>query len=361
MRAGVNHGLAWIALVAVAITATGAASEPQEQEGQNQWVPSLAITGGATLQNQSGTEHSVRVDSGAGTTTELRPSLRGDDRAVSPFMGGALELMTPALSLPGSPRFFATAEALSLFASSRQIVNEGTPGQLAGPEINSLPAKEETDQYYLFDTHTGQPALSTGPRPPRREFFADEARGQGSNLIAQVDQLAFGIKAGVSFSFSFSGRQLRIKPSVGWMQYEIDTKGILVNPTCMGTSPASGRCTTTYDAPGDPTPHPGFMRGTRLIADDTGVFDGVGPGIDLEMDTGRFGPIGTSLFVGLQSYYIPGDRDIDFRAARTFDDQISQVAPAGPETERAEWHFRAAPWVHRGSIGIRFQWLGSGE
>jgi len=355
MRAGVNHGLASIAFAAVAITATAAASDPQLQESLGQWVPSLAITSGVTLQQHTGNQISRRFDGGTNTTSVLRPDQNGEDRAVSPFVGGAFELMTPALRLPGSPRFFAAGEVLPTFATERLIVNQGQPSRISGPEANSVLAVEETDRFYLIKTTTGQPDTVTGPRPPRREFFADEARGQGSRMVAQVEKLAFGAKAGVAFAFSAFGRQMRVKPSVGWIEYKVATKGYLVHPTCLP------RCTNTYDGPGDTTPNPGFLRESILRARDSGTFDGVGPGLDLEMDTGRFGPIGTALFIGIHSYYIPGDRDIDFGASRTYNDFIAQQSPAGPETESVNWHFRVNPWIHRGAVGVRFQWLGSGE
>ena len=42
-------------------------------------------------------------------------------------------------------------------------------------------------------------------------------------------------------------------------------------------------------------------------------------------------------------------------------DGIVYQKDLGPETESVAWHLRVNPWIHRGAVGIRFQWLGSGE
>ena len=45
------------------------------------------------------------------------------------------------------------------------------------------------------------------------------------------------------------------------------------------------------------------------------VFNGIGPGLELDLETGRFGPIGTSLYLGLYSYRVLGNRTLEFRTA----------------------------------------------
>ena len=73
------------------------------------------------------------------------------------------------------------------------------------------------------------------------------------------------------------------------------------------------------------------------------------------MDTGRFGPIGSSVFLGARAYYILGDRSFSFGTSETYDDEF------GMDTAVANFEVEVAPWIVRASVGIRFQWLGSQE
>jgi hypothetical protein len=97
------------------------------------------------------------------------------------------------------------------------------------------------------------------------------------------------------------------------------------------------------------------LRDTRLQASDTGRFNGIGPGLDLEMDTGVLGRFGTSIFVGGRAYHILGDRKVELEATQSFPDQ----GPGLPMAEtRAQWSFDADPWMYRVFVGFRVQWLG---
>jgi hypothetical protein len=99
----------------------------------------------------------------------------------------------------------------------------------------------------------------------------------------------------------------------------------------------------------------GFLRETTLAASDSQRFNGIGPGVDVEMDTGRYGPLGVSLFMGGRAYAIVDDRTISFGAEETFDDQVG--------TDRAVGRFEVEVdrWIYRAHVGIRFHWLGNEE
>jgi hypothetical protein len=73
------------------------------------------------------------------------------------------------------------------------------------------------------------------------------------------------------------------------------------------------------------------------------------------MDTGRFGPIGSSVFLGARAYHVLGDRSISFSTSETFDDEF------GMDTAVGNFEVEVAAWIVRASVGIRFQWLGSRE
>ena len=117
------------------------------------------------------------------------------------------------------------------------------------------------------------------------------------------------------------------------------------------------RCTDVY-AP-NPTPPPddvligpGFVRETILTGSDSRVFNGIGPGLDIEMDAGRYGQVGVSLFLGARAYRVLGERTIEFSSSQSFDDQL------GMDTATATWEVDVNPWVYRTHVGVRFQWLG---
>jgi len=227
-----------------------------------------------------------------------------------------------------------------VFAPERHLTDEGQASRISGPEVNSVLAKQEDSTHFTIP--------KTQPRGT--PFAETDAKGQGMRSNTQVDQLSWGAKVGASYSFEYRGRQMRVKPSLAWYHFKVAAKGYMVHPDCN----PEGQCTNIYQPNGTLTSE-GFLRESIIKASDSGVFDGVGASVDLEMDAARFGPVGTSLFIGLGGYYIPGDRDIRFRASRSFDDEL------GSDSHTAEWQTRVAPWIYRGSIGVRFQWLGESD
>ena len=297
------------------------------QVGEDRWVPSLAITSGITIQQQRGFAYSELV---SGTNPVfLRGAVEGNDLSVAPFVGGSLEVMTPALAIPTRPRLFVSAEILPTFASSRDLALEGNPTCVRGPEPDAPCARDE-------------------PAGWRRTPFNEEsANGEGTRTSAKIDTLVFGANVGVAFPVQLGDRQIRIKPSLGWIHYEVEASGRVVDGACDPTS----RCTDVTPFPG--TTFDGFLRETILTASDSRRFNGIGPGLDVEIDTGQFGSLGVSLFLGGRAYYILGDRRISFSTSETFVDQIG--------TDRAVGRFEVgvASWMLRAHAGLRVQWLGS--
>ena len=315
------------ALFPIASLATdgGELEESAKQAGEDRWVPSLAITSGVTIQKQEGFMNSVLFEDGSPTSIPLRGFVKGNDTAVSPFVGGALELMAPALPIPTRPRLFVSGEILPTFASDRDVALEGDPGCVRGSEPDVPCARDED-----------------GSRV--RGFGEDAVNGVGSSTSAQIDTLVFGASLGVAFPLQFGKRQLRIKPSIGWINYEVEAEGFVVDAAC---DPVT-RCT-------DVGPTPGFLRETILSGSDSQRFNGIGPGLDVELDTGRYGPLGVSLFMGGRAYAIVDDRTISFGATQTYDDQL------GMDVAEAQFEVEVDSWIYRAHVGIRFHWLGDEE
>jgi len=302
----------------------GEPSERARQAGEDRWVPSLAIASGVTIQQQDGTVNSFQFEDGSTTPTTLRGVVDGDDLAVSPFVGGALELMSPALAIPTRPRFFASGEILPTFASNRSLAIDGDPGCIRSPEPGAPCARDQV----VFT----------------RTFSEAGANGQGSRTSAELGTLVYGATVGVAFPLQVGKRQLRIKPSFGWINYEINAEGFVSDAACSPTD----RCVTVGATPG-------FLREVILSANDSQRFNGIGPGLDIEMDTGRYGPLGVSLFLGGRAYAIVGDRTLSFATSQSYDDVL------GMDVAQAQFEVEVDPWLYRAHVGIRFHWLGSAQ
>ena len=334
MRAAVNfvaHTCAALALLTAfpvhrAAAQDGGRLAGSGQDGGDRWVPSLAIIGGVTVQDWSGAVESeicrgCPIPDPLAREEPLRDPATGSDLDVTPYIGGNLELMTPELPIPSSPRLFVGGEVAAAVGVSRILAQEGEPGTIESP----------------------LPEAGSG----NRGFSEDTALGQGSETVAQLGNVIYGANAGVAFPFELYGRALRLKTSFAWIRYEIDVEGLVVDAECQPVPPGRTECN-------DNLPN-GFLREIRLQGSGSGTFDGIGPGLDIEMDIGRFGPLGTSLFAGARFYYILGEREIAFGDSQPYDDQL------GTDQTRARWSFEADPWIYRLGLGLRFQWLGSGE
>ena len=86
--------------------------------------------------------------------------------------------------------------------------------------------------------------------------------------------------------------------------------------------------------------------------------------LELELEAGQYGPIGVSVFGLFNTYRIVGDRDVTFSDTQTYPalppapDPGSNPNGLPADTYTATWTFSTSPWLFRGAIGIRFEWLG---
>ncbi len=337
MRAPVNRFTALFAgaaLLAAASTwpspASAQAVEPGgavRAAGEDRWVPALGLTSGVTFQQQDASVSSRNVTTGA----PLRPPDSDSEWAVSPYVGGGLQLMTPTLPLPGRPRFFAGGEILPTFAASRDIAKEGDPSALKLPFID-----QDGD---------GQ----TDPE----EFPESAIGGVGSRTTAEIKTLVWGASAGIAFPFEVRGRHLRVKPSVGWIRYKIDIDGQVVS-TAKEVPP------TPNPSPDPMNPVPPFdpdIREINLSGSDSLTLDGIGPGLEVEMDAFRWGEFGVSLYLDSHAYRVLGKRSVGFSTAQSY----PQLGVLPPATYSANWSFEADPWMYRAGVGVRFHWVGAGR
>jgi len=300
-------------------------------DGEDRWVPSLAITSGAVFQRQAGIADSESLVDMTPPPVPLGGFVDDDDFVVAPFVGAGVELMAPALPIPTRPRFFVSGEILPTFGSDRNIAVDGDPGCIKGPERDAPCTRDET--------------------VPRAQVFDEaSANGKGSETTATIDLLVFGASLGAAFPVELGTRRLRIKPSFGWLSYEVDAEGTVVDAECLPVVRVGpnlvGGCANTVSGPG-------FLREITLTGSASRRFHGIGPGLDIEVDAGRLGPVGASLFMGARAYKVLGNRTIAFGAAQTYDDLL------GTADTSAQFEVEVDPWLYRAHVGIRFQWLGS--
>jgi hypothetical protein len=346
VRPTVNTLVVWIAVAALdaSFPIAASAQDPQRADragrdgeaGDDRWVPSLAATSGILLQPQDGSVDACLFANPADATgdcpapgsTPLRPSSSDNDLAVAAFVGANLELMTPALPIPTRPRLFLSGEILPTFADDRNLAGEGDPTCVKGPEPGDPCARDE-DPLNPRDTAYGQ----------------NEANGQGSVVTTSYDTLSFGANLGVAFPVRAGERRLRIKPSFGWLSYEAVVSGKVVDATCNPTN----RCTDVLNQ------GPGSLRETILTGSDSRRFNAIGPGLDVEVDTGRFGPLGTSIFLGGRAYRTLGDRTIEITTTQVYP---NDGLPLANQAVSARWDAEVGAWMYRLGVGLRVQWLG---
>ena len=320
---------------------------PDRESGDDLWVPSLAVTSGVLLQNQDGSLDACLFANPAdatgacpapGSVALIGPngqsySGSGTGLAIAAFVGPEVELMAPALPIPTRPRFFLGAEILPTFAADRNLAGVGDPTCVKGPEPGDVCATQEI----------------LGP-PRDTAYGQDVANGQGSVVTTTYDTLSYGADLGVAFPVDAGERHLRIKPSFGWLSYEVEVSGRVVDATCNPTN----QCTPVQQNPGGPI-LPGSFRQTILTAHDTKRFNAIGPGLDVEVDTGHYGPLGTSLFLGGHAYYTLGNREIQITDTQVYP---QDGLPLAGQAVSARWDAEFKPWIFRVGVGLRVQWLG---
>lgn len=360
MRDAVNRIVVWSAsvLFLYLLAAAPAAGQTSKDGLFGGWIPSLGVTAGALFQNQDSSVESMCAVGGYGFPPSvgnctgfangiptpgpgpapLRPSDSGSDTAVAPYVGANLQLLTPEIPVPTRPRFFVLGEVLPTFATDRKIAGEGNPKGVEVP--------------------TNVTGLNAGlPKPPT-QFFQNEFLGVGSATLSTYDTWAWAAGAGLAFPFELYGHRLWLKPSVGWLQYEMQVEGTLEqglkDDTTTTAGPNTRQCTFLPNAT---FPTSASCSGISLSGSQSKRFNGIGPGLELELDAARWGPVGASIYIDFRAYKILGNRDVTFSAdsGNTYNTATGRI-PA--DTYTADWSFSVDPWMFRGGLGVRFSWLG---
>ena len=196
----------------------------------------------------------------------------------------------------------------------------------------------------------------------------------------------FGAAVGVALPFEMFGRKLMLKPSFGWVRYQVDVSGVALR----GIKP---QVDTSQNNPPALRPLP-VVRYVQLFDSATPTYNAIGPGLELEMEVHQVGPVETSLFLDAHGYRVVGSRKVklsDTTSRSCGTDPIAIAAPPGqpvqPGVQRflcsltnpfpgvggtvqpnqfgpgegvysADWSFKVDPWLYRVGLGLRFRWTG---
>ena len=273
----------------------------------DRWIPALGFSVGFLTQDgeSSSTSSLVLGPAFDPTPQQIRPDDSGSGALLGATFHGSFELSTPALDLPGMPRAFGHVGITGILSSSKNINQEGSPGQLTDPAA--------VDPFATINSE-------------------DDILGQGSATEAETEDIMFRAGLGISIAIPLMDRELRIKPSFEYMREEITVHGIVSR--AVATEP--------------------IVRGiddTRLIslkAQKTEVYHGIGPGIELEADAARGGDFVWSVFMGGQAWYTLGDRDVQM---------VADDLPDPGYGENATFEYEKEEWAFHVGVGIRVRWL----
>ncbi len=283
------HLITTAACLFVLLSSTASAERSSSGDESHRWVPSIAITTGMLVDGARGEVEST-----------LRPSDSASNDRLALWLGGSLEMMTPAWEpLGGRTRFFVHGGLEGNFGLERDVAKEGAPGPFIAP---------------------------TTPR------FGDDALVQGQGSAARVEPTGFQASAGVGFSITFdtAWRRIRVKPSFEYLYEELDISGVV------------------HRAVSDDPAIPSFIFFVLSDSEEK-AFHGIGPGLEVEADVGRAGPFEIALSVSGSAYKILGDRDVE----------LTSMDPTA--TESATWRYRKNEWSYRSYVGLRFRWAPDGK
>jgi hypothetical protein len=245
----------------------------------------------------------------------------GADTSVAPGVGASLELMTPRL-FDGflDPRVFAHGDVSLAFGFERNLAGQGRPGPFAVPPHAQV--QDDLEELSI--------------------------PGQGSRARWQLDGTVYSAGGGIALTFKLLERTFRIKPSFEWTQVEQDFIGVTRRAVKL-RSPAYPRASYPSGIPPEGAPlDPSAFREISLTHVETKSFDAIGPGLELEADTARLGPILSSLYVSGRAYHFMKSLDTTLTATNEFG-------------ETATWTFEPERWMYRVGIGFRLRWAPEAE
>ena len=301
--------LVYISVAAALLRASAAWCQEEGNTELERWIPSFGFEAGLV----GGQANGFLVSNRRPVDDQVAPPgpfpgtpFEGDGNLIDPITLFTGELMTPGLGsiggvdIPGHPRLFAHGDVGIDFSSKVILAKEGSPGELTFPPISG----------------GGGPSVG----------------GQGTETTLQRNMLLARAGLGVAFTTDLFGRRFRVKPSFEYLRERVQAEGLMKH--------ALGE---TID------------QVIELHNREEQTLNNVGGGLELEMDTVRFGPFVLSLFVNGQVYDLVDEREIDLASppGSTRAD-CTNVASPNPA---ACWDVKLNSMTYSGAAGIRFRFF----
>lgn len=271
------------------------------------WVPSLGFNFGIEFQDASASGATSDILGppvdpevpGLPVNNPLSPPSSGETGVSIPSLSGVFELMSPSL-FDGwvRPRLFGRIGVGVDLAATIRPAASGDPSPMAPP--------------------------------PNVNFFREnDIVGQGNEAELAVKPLEVTASMGIAFEREFEGRAIRVKPSVELIRRTFEASGAVNRAVQI----AGGLNITSLSS----------VRLEELRTQNEETFYGIGPGLEVEFDAIRRGPIIISAYAGAAAYHYLGDLEFGIAATNEFG-------------ESANFDFEVDEWSFRGNVGFRFRW-----
>ena len=253
------------------------------------------------------------VDSQVGDArgvSSARGEIDGDGTVLTPLIGLEAEILTPPLaSSLGRPRLFIRGGVTRAFDAERIIAKEGAPGAIDIPVI-------DPDMDGIQDQ---QPPITA-------------VGGRGTRFETQVQP--WGFMAGVGLAFEVAAltngaRRVRVKPSIEYRRERFQASAFLGAVQSIDNSELCPCRSANLEVTGKQT------------------FHGIGPGLEVEMDSNHMRSMIVTIYGAFRAYRVIGGRSLDFGGDGFFDDG-TPVSLDGT--------FKRDPWSYRFGLGLRFRW-----
>jgi hypothetical protein len=306
------------------------AEQPSGADAKHLWgfVPSLGVAASFVSIGGNGTIENSVLRPAQGTDPELRRNAIGSESVDFVIYGLTLGLDSPRITfVPTAPRITGRIGLSSGLRAGIDLALSGSPGKLEHP------AK---------------------PSPEFDVILQDEIKGQGSSINASFGSYFLNGNLGLGFETSIFDRTLRIRPSFEWTLFQMRLHGLTHSANRPG---GQGRgLTSNLETVCSPRPAPCSFPTQFIDLDGRGrkQLGGIGPGLELEFEGSRFGPIVTALTLSGQAYRIYGDRVR--RLSHSFSDSTVYPATLSVPSGTADWTAKFHRWTYRAGLGIQFYW-----
>ncbi|MDG2049330.1 MAG: hypothetical protein P8M78_04125 [Myxococcota bacterium] len=334
-----------ILLLAFTLSSGGASAASRDADELSRWVPSLALETDLSFHPSSGAVRTGDVYgpylSRSAAPSPDQPITSGtpafaDPYMVTPSFGVVAEIMTPAwFDLPGRPRLFGHADVIIAFGPTYQMPGIASPGALAAPTDDRISVTEAS------------------------------ILGQGAANAAAVQPLQVAAGAGIAFTTQWGGRTVRFKPSFEYLRQEVELSSVVSRAVKYRDIQVPPPCNT------DPTCLRQFQvannfRQISISGKKQATYDGIGPGFQIEVDTGRAGPLILSLYASVKAWAFLNNDPIEIQASNqnafSAGCQPGDTTPTNPSNpllcaaEQANFSFQREDWGFGGGFGLRFRW-----